>query len=325
MVPLGPRPQEKMMEFPLTLNTGRVRDQWHTMTRTGRVPHLMTNAPAPRLSLHPSDAAAHGISDGGLVRVESAHASMVMRADVDEAMRQRDVFAPMHWTDQFASSGPAGRLVHAVTDTVSGQPDLKRTPVRIAAIAEAWRGRLVRQEEGAPELSSSSWWSKVPLPRGFAFELAGWSPLEKEIHAESVLRGLLRIPREAELVTYSDRRKAIFRYAGVVQGRLAACLFFAPPGGDLNGIERARDLLGKEISTAERLALLAGVAGGAKPAGRIICACFSVSEDWIAAAVRERGLTTPAAIGALLGAGTNCGTCIPELKKIINAQTQAAA
>jgi assimilatory nitrate reductase catalytic subunit len=331
MVPLAPRPEEKIAgkkiaELPLTLNTGRVRDQWHTMTRTGLVPQLMAHAPTPGLSLHPGDAAARGISHGGLVRLESAYASVVMRADVDDAMRKGDVFAAMHWTDPFTSSGPVDRLVHAVTDPVSGQPDLKGTPVRVEAVAEAWRGRLVRQSGGEPELSPSTWWSKVPTAAGFAFELAGWAPLEQEVHAENVLRRLLRIPADAELVTYSDRRKAVFRYAGVMQGRLAACLFFAPPGGDMNGIERAGELLGKEISAAERLALLAGVrADGAKPAGRIVCACFSVSEDRIAAAIREHGLSTTAQIGALLAAGTNCGTCVPELKKLIGAKKRAAA
>jgi assimilatory nitrate reductase catalytic subunit len=182
---------------------------------------------------------------------------------------------------------------------------------------------LVRQEDGEPELSQSAWWAKIPVPRGFAFELAGWAPLEQEIRAETVLRRLLRIPPQAELLTYSDRRKAIFRYAGMVQGRLAACLFFAPPAGDLNGVEQAQRLIGKDVSAAERLALLAGAEAGAKPAGRIICACLSVSEESIAAAIRDHGLMTPAAIGALLGAGTNCGTCIPDLKKIISAQRAA--
>jgi assimilatory nitrate reductase catalytic subunit len=92
----------------------------------------------------------------------------------------------------------------------------------------------------------------------------------------------------------------------------------------MNGVEQAKALLGKEISAAERLALLAGVsAGGAQPAGRIVCACFSVGEDRIQAAIRDGGLTTPAEIGAALKAGTNCGSCIPELKKLIGAQSPA--
>jgi assimilatory nitrate reductase catalytic subunit len=230
----------------------------------------------------------------------------------------------MHWTDQFASSGPIDRLVHALADPVSGQPDLKGTRVRVASVPEIWRGNLLRLAAGEPEFSESVWWSKVQTGAGFAFELAGWSALEREVHSETVLRRLLHIPAEAELVSYSDPRKAMFRYAGIVQGRMAACVFFGPPGLDFAGAEQAKKLLGKEISAAERIALLAGRdASGSTETGKIVCACFSVREDNIRAAIRADGLVTPAAIGLVLKAGTNCGSCIPELKKLISAETLA--
>jgi assimilatory nitrate reductase catalytic subunit len=270
--------------------------------------------------LHPRDAAVRGIAEKSLVRIESDHGSVVMRASLDEGVRPADVFAPMHWTDQFTSSGPIDRLVHAVTDPVSGQPDLKGTKVRVSAINETWRGHLFRLTGGEPELSDALWWSKAPISAGFSFELAGWHPLQQEVHSEAVLRRLLRISAEAELVSYSDPRKAMFRYAGILHGRLAACVFFGPPGADFPGVEQARDLLGKDISPMERIALLAGTNGsGTKVSGKIICSCFSVSEENILAAVRADGLTTPAQLGARLKAGTNCGSCIPELKKLLQA------
>src|SRR5207302_7091575 len=140
----------------------------------------------------------------GLARIESDHGTVVMRACLDEGVRPGDVFAPMHWTDQFTSSGPIDRLVHAVTDPVSGQPDLKGTKVQVTAVHEAWRGHLFRLAGGEPELSEALWWSKAQIGSGFAFELAGWKPLQQEVHSESVLRRLLHIPADAELVSYSD-------------------------------------------------------------------------------------------------------------------------
>jgi assimilatory nitrate reductase catalytic subunit len=324
MIPLMHHANAARAAFPLVLNTGRVRDQWHTMTRTGRVPHLMTHVPAPSLALNHHDAAAYGVVERGLVRVESAQGAVVMRAAVDDGVRPGDVFAPMHWTDQFASSGPVDRLVHAVTDPISGQPDLKGTPVRVSAVAETWRGNLLRLAGGRPELSDTVWWAKTPAGAGFAFELAGWSPLETEIHAETVLRRLLHIGGDAELVSYSDPRAAIFRYAGIVRGRLVACAFFGPAGADFAGAAQARDLLGHEITPVERMALLAGIdAAGRQAAGKIICACFGVGETQIRAAIRDGGMTNPAAIGKALKAGTNCGSCIPELQKLIGAETPA--
>jgi assimilatory nitrate reductase catalytic subunit len=326
MIPLTLRVDEETVEFPLTLNTGRVRDQWHTMTRTGRVAGLMSHISSPSLALHPRDATQRGVADKGLVRIESPHGSVVMRASIDEGVRPGDVFAPMHWTDQFSSSGPIDKLVHAVTDPVSGQPDLKGTRVRVAAVQEMWRGNLFRLTSGDLELSESVWWSKAQLKGGFTFELAGWTALEGEIHSEVLLRQLLKIPADAELVSFSDPRKAMFRYAGFVTGRLAACAFFGPPAAEFAGAEQAKVLLGKEVSAAERLSLLSGIApAGTQTASRTVCSCFSVTESTIRAAIAERGLSTAAEIGAVLRAGTNCGSCVPELKKILASGVLAEA
>ncbi|THD49123.1 MAG: nitrate reductase [Bradyrhizobium sp.] len=326
MIPLTLRAEEDLAEFPLTLNTGRVRDQWHTMTRTGRVAGLMSHVSSPSLALHPRDATARGVADKGLVRVETREGSVIMRASIDEGVRPGDVFAPMHWTDQFSSSGPIDKLVHAVTDPISGQPDLKGTRVRVAAVKEVWRGVLFRLASGGPEVGEAVWWSKAQLKNGFAFELAGWTALEGEIRSEALLRRLLKIPAEAELASFSDPRRAVFRYAGFVQARLAACVFFGPAGAELAGAEQAKAMLGKEVAAGERIALLSGVSlGGAQAPSRTVCSCFSVSEATIRAVIIDKGLSSVAEIGATLKAGTNCGSCVPELKKILASSAFAEA
>ncbi len=322
MIALVP-PAPAAAEGSLILNTGRIRDQWHTMTRTGRVPHLMAHIAAPSLALHPADAAARGIQDGALVKVESAHGSMVTRASLDAGLRAGDAFLPMHWTDEFSSSGPAGRLVHALTDPVSGQPDLKATKIKVAALPQAWRGVLMRLDSAEPAFGANLWWAKKPLVNGYCFELTGSRALAEEIDCEQVLRRLLGISAEAELISYSDARQGSFRYAGIVHGRLMACAFFAAPGVALPDSDQARALLGKEITATQRAGLLAGIsANGTKPSGKTVCSCFSVGETRIRAAIRKDRLTTTDEIGAALKAGTNCGSCIPELKKLLAPETQ---
>ena len=324
MIALDVAPPRSETDRPLVLNTGRVRDQWHTMTRTGRVSQLMTHVAEPRLAMHPQDAAERGIAEGGLARIESAQASAVLRVTIDAAMRPGDVFVPMHWTDQFASTGPIGRLVHAVTDPVSGQPDLKGTSVQVAPVAEAWRGLLLRGMDGDPALGEGLYWSKAPIEAGFAYELSGWTPLAELVHSERVLRRLLGVAEAAEVVSYSDPKKSAFRYAGMVGGRLQACVFFAPPGAVIPEAEPARRLLGHEVEPGARLALLAGLeAGAARGGGKTICACFSVGAEAITNEIRARRLTSAAEIGAALRAGTNCGSCIPEIKKLLAAEAAA--
>ena len=134
---------------PFTLNTGRLRDQWHTMTRTGRVPRLMAHAGEPLAIIHPTDAERLGLVEGGLARIESRHGAAVLPVRLSADQRAGEVFAPMHWTDRFTSAGPIGRLVGAATDPISGQPELKATPVRMEAVTVMWRGILLQRTEVA--------------------------------------------------------------------------------------------------------------------------------------------------------------------------------
>jgi assimilatory nitrate reductase catalytic subunit len=317
MLPLTIRADAKLAGYPLILNTGRVRDQWHTMTRTGRIPHLMTHSPGPRLAMHPRDAMRRGIVDGGVARVASAQGQTSLRVEIDPGLRQGQVFAPMHWTDQFASSGPTDRLVHALTDPVSGQPDLKGTPVQVSALREIWRGVLLRRLDGQLSLGDDGLWSKAPIASGFRYELSGLAPLQVVIDAEQALRRLLQIDADAELISYADPKKSVFRYAGLVDGKLEACVFFAAPQAMFPEADAAGPLLGQPLDALKRLGLLAGLEAGSQTSGNIVCSCMSVSEASVRQAIREHGLTSTAEIGALLGAGTNCGSCLPELKKLL--------
>src|SRR6516225_582587 len=211
---------------PLILNTGRLRDQWHTMTRTGRVPRLMAHAGEPLLDIHSMDAERLGLAEGGLARIESRHGVTVLPVRCSANQRPGEVFAPMHWTDRFTSAGPIGRLVGAATDPISGQPELKATPVRMEAVTVMWRGILLRRTEVA--LSCGPYyWARLPLPTGHAFSLAGWKPLPTGRESEGWIANLLDARDAAERVIYADPGRGTFRYASIFRGRLDACLLLA--------------------------------------------------------------------------------------------------
>jgi assimilatory nitrate reductase catalytic subunit len=174
--PYRPLAEPSDRERPLVLNTGRVRDQWHTMTRSGRVPRLMTHKSAPVLDIHPEEAERFGLAAGGFARVESSYGATVLPVRLAPEQRLGEVFAPMHWTDSFTSSGPVDRLVGAATDPISGQPELKGTPVCLTPLLTLWCGCLLRRA-AAPFPKGPHWWTRTPLDRGQAFDLAGWEPL----------------------------------------------------------------------------------------------------------------------------------------------------
>ena len=302
--------------WPLVLNTGRVRDQWHTMTRTGRLPRLMAHEREPVLDLHPADAERFGLADGGLARVESQHGASVLRIRLSRALRAGEAFAPMHWTDRFTSAGPVGALVGSATDPVSGQPELKATPVRVAPVTPQWYGLLLSGSEKVPR--GAYYWARVPLERGHAFTLAGWEALPSDSGSKFWISALLDAPAAAELVIYADPARSTFRYASVVGQRLDACLFIAGNAAALPSRDALAALLGTRIEPDTRAFVLAGAPALANAAGKTICACFGVGLHTLNGVIAERRLTSVAEIGAALRAGTNCGSCIPELKAILS-------
>ncbi len=312
MVALAPPALPADAARPLILNTGRVRDQWHTMTRTGAVVSLMAHSPAPVLAIHPHDADAAGIAADGLVRVETASGSTVLRCLSDPRQRQGEIFLPMHWTDAFTSAGPAGALVHALVDPHSGQPDLKRTPARVVPVAEAWRGRLLRRRAGT--LPPGLVWSRAPVAGGDAYAMAGTAPLGRLIASEAALRALLGVDTAAEIVSHADAALGLYRFAAFAGEVLEAAAFFGPPGHTLAEAALAESRLGQTVQN--RFGLLAG--SGAAPAGRIVCACHAVGEAAIGAAIAG-GASSVEAIGAVTRAGTNCGACVPELRGMLKA------
>jgi assimilatory nitrate reductase catalytic subunit len=324
-VPVRFRPPQAVAsaEFPFLLNTGRIRDQWHTMTRTGLVPRLMSHLDEPRLALHPDDAARFNLGPGDLVRVTTAQGAMVLRAEPSPDQRPGDLFAAMHWTDDFASSGPVDRLVAGAPDPVSGQPELKATAAALQPLPTQWRGLLMRRAGGA--LPRELYWARVPIERGHAYELAGWDALpDGEVFA-GLVAALLGPAAGAERIEALDSRRGTYRYALLIQGRLEAWLILSRAGG---AVVPARTLvasmLGETVPDTGRLAVLAGAAKPVPAAGRIVCSCFSVGLDTLRRAIEVDGLASVGEIGAALKAGTNCGSCIPELRGLLRA-TEAAA
>ena len=312
-------------DFPLLLNTGRLRDQWHTMTRTGQVPRLSDHTPTPAAVFAPADAARLGAAPGGLIRLATPHGDCVLRVATDAGQRPGEVFVPMHWTDAFTSAGPIDRLVGAAVDPVSGQPELKATPLRAEALPVRWRGLLLHRRATRPD-EPGLHWSRAPVAAGHVLDLTCAEPLPAEI--APLVDRLLAAPAGAERIHIADPARGAWRFATLVDGRVESCLFLQREGSRaaLPGGAALAALLDGIVADAARPGLLAGRALSAKPAERNVCACFGVGVATIRAAILDRRLTSVAEIGVALSAGTNCGSCVPELRDILrDAQVDAAA
>jgi assimilatory nitrate reductase catalytic subunit len=302
----------------LMLNTGRVRDQWHTMTRTGDVPSLAQHTPEPFLDVHPEDAARAQLVDGAFARIESRHGAAIMRVRVTDAQRCGDVFAAMHWSESNSSVGPIDKLVGGACDPLSGQPELKATAVRVLAQPMAWHGLLLRR--ASVQLQSADSWCRIAIEGGFGYTLSGVDDLAADQEAPDPGRVLvwLGVSAMSDLAVYADPGRGVFRYASFIDGALDACLFVARDRASLPDRAAASLMFSEAPPDHNRARVLAGVslAGVASP-GPMVCACFTVGRAAIVEAVAAGGLTSVAEIGKVLRAGTNCGSCLPELAAIL--------
>jgi assimilatory nitrate reductase catalytic subunit len=303
-------------KFPLRLNTGRVRDQWHTMARSGLSPRLANHLPEPFVEIHPDDALRFGVRDGGFAQVTSPHGSCVLKVTVKDGQRRGVIFAPIHWSGETASSARVGALVASEVDPFSGQPEAKATPVAVAPVSFAHHGfALGLSREALPNVS---WWAAVTIRNGSCLLLASDAPLDAWSERFRAACG------KAEFAEYRDEFRGIYRVAAFADGKLSACLFLGPPEATSRWDQVKALYEAGVLEAAQRQALLSGrAASGTASVGPIVCACFSVGLTMIRAKVEGGEAATVEDIGRLLRAGTNCGSCVPELKRII-ATTPAA-
>ncbi|HCB75670.1 MAG TPA: nitrate reductase [Sphingomonas bacterium] len=312
LVPIVHKPlAAPLRDWPLTLNTGRYRDQWHTMTRTGLSPKLARHREEPLVEVHPEDAAAAGIADGALVRVSTPQGDSLYRASVTDTQRSGELFVPIHWTDRTSSGGRTGLLPRPLADPISGQPGFKATPAAIRVVATTWRGFLIFAGEPAKR-PDCLWATRVAIPAGSLWELAGdgdGAKLEASLPA-------------GERIEAVDAARGTRRVAVLAGDRLVAALFVTE-----RGELPARDWLIAQLREASAApTLLAGRAPGAiVDRGPVVCACFDIGLKTIVAAIRDQHLTDVAAIGAAIGAGTNCGSCRPTLARLIAGEATYAA
>ena len=282
----------------------------------------MAHQREPLLDIHPDDAPRSGLPRAVLRRIESAHGETVLRSVLRPRSAGAKSFAAMHWTDQFASAGPIGRLVGAAADPVSGQPELKATPISLKALKTAWRGLLVSRTV-APIADKGFYWSRIAVAVGSAFELAGWRPLTPDGEPPPAASGVAPARRAAQRRVHRLRRSA----AGAIsatppwwrEGSKPACSSAAQGPR----CRPAKACSPRSTTPSRRTAgpmFSAGVRPGGTfdpAAGRTVCACFAVGLQAIQNAIRDDSLESVEEIGAALRAGTNCGSCIPELKQIL--------
>ena len=301
-------------DYPLTLNTGRVRDQWHTMTRTGKSHTLADHISESFVDIHPQDALLHGVREGELARISSAWGAMVARVQHGGGIARGSVFIPIHWNGQTSSDARVGALVNPVVDPVSGEPEFKHTPVRIDQFRVNWHSFILSRTE--VNLDSVAHWTRIQGKAFARYELAGRNNIGDFGAWARALLGVQDL--DADWLEYEDKTAGVYRAVHVVDDRIEQCIFLSPRQ-DMPSRAWLASLFAKDqLSEIDRVGLLVGmpVEKGADT-GPTVCSCFGVGRNTICNAIVEQNLETVAQVTACLKAGGNCGSCVPEIKKIL--------
>jgi assimilatory nitrate reductase catalytic subunit len=296
-------------KFPFVLNTGRVRDQWHTMTRTGLAPRLGQHTPEPFAEIHPDNAAALGLKQ--FARVSTAQGEGIFRVALNNGQQRGSVFVPIHWAGETASTASVCELVAPNTDPFSGQPEAKATPASVTPVEFAYRGFALTRAPFAPP--RGTWWARVALNGGIGTLIAsieGPKLWREQVHD---------LMNSGELAEFIDLARATYRAASFRDGKLEGCLFIGPADAAPQW-DAVKALFEPEtVTELQRRTVLSGRAtGDLRGTGPIVCACFGVGLTVIRDAIASKHATDVESIGQALRAGTNCGSCLPELKRIVH-------
>ncbi|MCE2680100.1 MAG: molybdopterin-dependent oxidoreductase [Burkholderiales bacterium] len=354
-VSFRPVAEPRESRFPFSLITGRLRDQWHCMSRTGTVGRLFAHVAEPCIQMHPQDMDRRSLHAGDLVQVTSKRGSIVVPVQASQEVALTQAFMAMHWGSEYLSgcstTGEALAGVNALTTSAfcpdSKQPELKHAAVKIekatlpwSLLAVAWLGESEALKvwlELRALMPVFSFATCVPFSNqvslenandarhGLLFRAAAYEAASEEVlNKIEALMGL----QLADAMRFQDRSKGIRRTVRLVQAGDAAQLQGFLLAGDVSSEAWIKTLLQQQLP-AQTYGRLLLVPGGQAPvaveaAGKQICTCFNVTQDAIESQLSACAGDEKQRLQSLqtaLKCGSNCGSCLPELKRLVR-QTQ---
>ena len=290
-------------EHEFVLNTGRLRDQWHTMTRTGEAPSLAGHDDVPTVQIHPLDAKNLELSHNAFAELSNDLGRFIAQVDVTNAVTQGQLYSPIHWTDQFASDGVVSKVVSPEVDPISGQPESKASAVSVKGFECSQWAKIVSREP----ISKVQWgyWVESKIHQGYVTlvgcsDLVDWQEWLRDHCSEPAdqIRYLNPIAQsEAFIASSAEQVETLVLIEQRVEN-LPSLIW----------LEDAFDSPIKDIKTLLR--------GEMAERDTLICGCFRTSRKKIMTAI-QTGSNTQKLLANSLGCGSKCGSCRPELNQLL--------
>lgn len=309
-----PPASQVSQRYPLALNTGRIRDQWHTMTRTGLSARLGEHSPEPYVSIHPEDAKRHSLGNNQVANITSGYGKAAVRVSITPDVKPGELFIPIHWNNTTSSAAKVCNLICPETDSLSGQPEFKFTPVSITPLT--YRSEALLLSATPQNMAEFDYWIRQKVSNGYLYRIASTLLPEQLMHR---LSRYCQHENGREL-SFSGAASGLYRYANIEQQQLRSCYLVAT---DLQhqDVDWLYHLLDEPIDDIAERSLISGRAEGKLAAGKTICACKQVGKNTICQAIKEHNLTSVEEVSACTQAGTGCGSCIPEVQHLLDELT----
>jgi assimilatory nitrate reductase catalytic subunit len=324
--------EQRDARFPLTLITGRLRDQWHGMSRTGTAAQLFGHVSEAVLSLHPDELRRHRLQPGDLINLKSRRGAVILPVSSDDSVRPGQAFLPMHWGDRFLKGG-VNTLTLPAFDPLSKQPELKHSGVRLEPVNLPWQLFALIEGDVQQHLETLR-----PLCEAFSYaslSLAGRERPALLIRAASATAPEPQLLRDIDqclglndgpVLAYDDPRRSIGKRVRIENSRITAIRLAGETLAQhwlqslwLEG--RADEQLRRWLLAP--LSAPPGNTGAPASDSKTLCNCMNVSQNAVCAGI-SRGLDLQG-LKQELGCGTQCGSCVPEIKRLLAATAQPVA
>ncbi|HEY0267930.1 MAG TPA: molybdopterin dinucleotide binding domain-containing protein, partial [Methyloradius sp.] len=316
---------------PLHLTTGRLRDQWHGMSRTGTVAQLFNHAEEPIISMNMGDMKRRSIEAGSLVNVSNKRGSLILRAQPSDEMMPAQTFIPMHWGSQFMNGLGSNALMPSAFDKTSKQPELKHAAIKIEKVELPWQMTVMRVchdlhllQNIRTLLKHFDYASCGLYGRGDGMVILRAS--HNTTPDDSIIQQLdemLGMTEGMPMLNYNDAKRGISKRILVENKKVTGVRLI----GETLATEWLREVMmeGEFTEQLRRWALapLSTPPTGNGSRGKIICNCVDVAENAIIDNIaRGADLLT---LKNKLKCGTECGSCVPELNRLIKLHAPAVS
>lgn len=286
------------------LNTGRQRDQWHTMTRTGHIAHLAASELEPTVYMNTLSATQNRLKAGQLTKLfqPTSNTSIYAKVAIDEGLGFQELFMSMHWAGRYGGESSVNAIINSAKDPISGQPAFKSSYVEVQDAAVKTYGMFIGTQFDSGKFLYSAFqaesnlgiWrfahDKRPKKQSFCrteksrritIDIAqGWLAVDYDLVGDvRIIRSVLVVSSEPIQTDYTN-----FTH-----------------------------LIGKPMELSQLLTIIQS-----QSSAKLVCSCFRVTDKQIHDAMEKQDCTSLTQLQNKLKCGTNCGSCVSQIKQMVD-------